>query len=332
MTLVRLGASDVGGRVVVRHRLPDTSATDLVGDLLRLDERELVVLPDDGPEVLVRRADVVAAKPVPARVVRPTSAADAVQRVADLGWPGLERRRLGGWVLRAGNGFTGRANSALAVGDPGVPLADAVAQVEAFYAERRLPARVQVPFGLSSLPAGHEPTAELDALLAARGWTHDEPTLLMTADLRGADLRGANPPVPVPAGTTVDVAPEPDAQWLEQYRYRGGGLPAGARDVLLAAPWQRFVSVRRAGRTVAVGRVAVARGWAGVTAMTVDAGERRQGLGGWLLQRLLAEGTAEGARFAYLQVMQSHAAAVELYRGHGFTPHHRYHYRTAQPA
>ena len=30
----------------------------------------------------------------------------------------------GGWLLRAAAGFTGRANSALAAGDPGMPLAE----------------------------------------------------------------------------------------------------------------------------------------------------------------------------------------------------------------
>jgi len=326
----RLGAADVGRRVVVRHRLPDTSATDVVGELVRLDRRGLAVLPDDGPLVDVEAAAVVVAKPVPARQVRPTSGAGAVQRIADLGWPGLERRRLGGWVLRAGNGFTGRANSALAVGDPGLPQAEAVAAVEAFYSERGLPPTVQVPFGLTG---DDDPATPLDAWLRGRGWACDEPTLLMTGDLRSrpavdlrslpaADLRSR------PARELLDLTAEPDEEWLSQYRYRGGGLPAGAAQVLMAAPWQRFASLRRQGRIVAVGRVAVASGWAGVTAMTVAQGHRRQGLGGLLLEGLLAVGSAAGARFAYLQVVETNTAGVALYQRHGFTAHHRYHYRT----
>ena len=34
------------------------------------------------------------------------------------GWPPLERGELGGWMLRAAGGFTGRANSVLPLGDP----------------------------------------------------------------------------------------------------------------------------------------------------------------------------------------------------------------------
>lgn len=323
MSLVRLRAADVGRRVVVRHLLPDGLATDVVGELLHLRDDDLSVQPDDGPPVLLARTDVVAAKPVPPRTVRPTSSPEAVQRVADLGWPGVERARLGGWVLRVGNGFTGRANSALAIGDPGLPLPAAVDTVEAFFAERGLPPKVQVPFGLREPP---DPTSGPDAEVARRGWTHDEPTLVMTADLRG---RG--PRVEPVQGTSVQVEPEPDEEWLSKYRYRGGSLPPRAREVLVAARWQRFVSVRRGGSTVAVGRVAVAEGWAGVTAMTVDEGHRRQGLGSLVLDELLRAGAAEGARFAYLQVIEASHAPIALYRRHGFTPHHRYHYRTRPP-
>ena len=49
-----------------------------------------------------------------------------LEAVAAQGWRAPEEAPLGGWLLRAAEGFTGRANSALAVGDPGLPLADAL--------------------------------------------------------------------------------------------------------------------------------------------------------------------------------------------------------------
>ena len=39
-------------------------------------------------------------------------------------WRGTEEEWLGEWLLRAADGFTGRANSALPLGDPGLPLDD----------------------------------------------------------------------------------------------------------------------------------------------------------------------------------------------------------------
>lgn len=323
---MRLSTRDVGHRVVVRRLLPDGSATDVIGELVALDDAVLQVQPDDGPLRKVPSADVVAAKVVPARTVRPSSSAEAVQRVADLGWPGLERRRLGGWTLRAAGGFTGRANSALAVGDPGLSTDEALEEVRRFYAERDLRARLQVPFAVGG---DDDPAPGLDSALAERGWVCDPPTLLMTADLRTARSSGDAPDLP--EGTHVDVSHEPDQAWLGLYRYRGGGLPPVAAQVLTAAPWQRFVSLRAnaTGATVAVGRVAVAAGWAGVTAMQVDDGHRRRGLGAAALGALLDLGVQQGARFGYLQVFEANAPAVGLYRAAGFAAHHRYHYRTA---
>jgi hypothetical protein len=52
----------------------------------------------------------------------------------------------GGWLLRAAGGFTGRANSALATGDPGMPLADAVGEVCRWYTVRGLPALVSLAY------------------------------------------------------------------------------------------------------------------------------------------------------------------------------------------
>ena len=53
--------------------------------------------------------------------------------------------RLGSWLLRADGGFTGRANSALPLGDPGLPLAGAVDEVEAWYRARGLPPMIVIP-------------------------------------------------------------------------------------------------------------------------------------------------------------------------------------------
>jgi hypothetical protein len=56
----------VGRRVVVRHRLPDGSATDALGTLVRVGEHDLVVHRDrTGTDAVVALADVLLAKPVP---------------------------------------------------------------------------------------------------------------------------------------------------------------------------------------------------------------------------------------------------------------------------
>ena len=63
----------------------------------------------------------------------------ALERVAAQHWRGTEEEWLGGWLLRAAEGFTGRANSALPLADPGLPLDEALDAVTRWYAARGLP-------------------------------------------------------------------------------------------------------------------------------------------------------------------------------------------------
>ncbi|WP_432488023.1 GNAT family N-acetyltransferase [Kineococcus sp. SYSU DK018] len=315
----------VGARVVVRHRLPDGSASDALGELAVADGEELVVATRRG-EVRVRRADVLAAKavpPPPRRRGAPHEAVgtDELEAVMAEHWRPDERVDLGGWRLRAAGGFTGRANSALAIGSPGVPLGEAVAAVEDFYTRRGLPPRVAVPHAADAGPDAPAPAREL----AARGWAVDTPTLVMTAALSA--LPGATA-VPLPAGCSVAGSPEPDAAWLRLYRYRGTtAVPPAGRRVLVSADAQVFVRVVEGGTTVAVARGSTSPGWVGVTAVEVAASHRRRGLARRLLAEVADWGRARGAVSAYLQVAEANAGARALYGSAGFAVHHAYHYR-----
>lgn len=62
---------------------------------------------------------------MPYRVRVPLSIVE-LERIAARGWQGTTQRQLGKWLLRAGAGLTGRANSVLPLGSPGLPLAPAL--------------------------------------------------------------------------------------------------------------------------------------------------------------------------------------------------------------
>jgi ribosomal protein S18 acetylase RimI-like enzyme len=235
-----------------------------------------------------------------------------LERAAALHWRAPDTGNLGEWLLRAAEGFTGRANSALPVGDPGVPLPEAVDAVEAWYRRRNLRPMIVLP---GALP--------LEDLLAERAWVpRSGPAFVMTADV--ADI-------PAPSAE-VRLDPEPDESWLALYRYRGQDLPPIARTLLMSAPWQAFASIRRDGsedRAVAVGRISVAGDWAAITAVEVDAACRRQGLGTAITAGLTAAAAARGARRVLLQVETGNAPARALYARCGFGESHRYHYMMA---
>ena len=237
----------------------------------------------------------------------------ALELLAARTWRGLETDRLGDWLLRAGGGFTGRANSVLVVGRPPGPLSAAVDAVTGWYAARGLRPRAQLP-----LPGGEE----ADAALAAAGWARDEDVLVLTAPL------GALPGPAVP----VDLLPEPDEAWLAGYRYRGAAVPPGAREVLLRADDPVFAAVRSAPAPApldAVARGAVADGYLVVTALTVAEHARRRGLATAVTAALGSWSAARGATACLLQVAAGNAPALALYDRLGFTEHHRYHYRSA---
>jgi N-acetylglutamate synthase len=270
----------------------------------------------------------------------------ALERAAAAHWRAADTARLGSWLLRADGGFTGRANSALPLGDPGLPLARAVDEVRAWYRARGLPPMIVIPGPPGGVaPDGGQADDPLDRLLAARGWrVRAAPAMVMTAgtvQVAGAALAGTALAGTGAAGTgtaatgtawAVALASRPDGAWLARYRYRGAEPPAAALRLLLSAPWQAFASVVAGGGTVAVGRVSVAAGWAGITAVEVDPRWRRRGLGAAVTRAMAAAALRQGTDRVFLQVEVGNRAALTLYERCGFTAVHRYHYRVAPPA
>ncbi|MFI7437695.1 GNAT family N-acetyltransferase [Micromonospora haikouensis] len=340
-----LRQQDVGHRIVVRRivgiREGRPLFSDALGELVELTETHVTLATDQG-RLRVPVAEVHRAKRVPpAR--RPTAAAVvALELASDEAWPAPTRGRLGDWLLRSAQGWTGRANSALPVGDPDRPLPAALDAVERWYADLGQPAMVNTPLPLAA-PVG----AELDA----RGWTSRPLTLVQTAPLAPlragrADPRAdqAGPPpgrpdtppdqvaAPHRAGLPpVELAAAPSDDWLAVAAGRKGGLPDAARHVLTAVGQVRFAHVYADGALLAVGRGTVTGDgrWLGLSLIEALPHARRQGLATHVIRALADWGATLGASGAFLQVEQRNTPAVTLYRRLGFTTHHTYLTRVA---
>jgi N-acetylglutamate synthase len=244
---------------------------------------------------------------------------DDLELAAAPGWRARDEARLGDWLLRAAEGFTGRANSALAIGDPGLPLPTAIRHVRGWYAERSLPAMIAVAY-----PTGQPAASPLDRMLAELGWTiRADAATVMTAGASSIAVQAQA------TGAVIEIDPGPDAAWLARYHYRGGQLPPIALRLLTSAPWQEFGSVRSAGQTIAIGRVAGSGQWAGLTAIEVAPQHQRQGLAAAITAALAARAASCGFPNLYLQVTDDNTAARTLYRRLGFADHHGYRYRVA---
>ncbi|MFD4871124.1 GNAT family N-acetyltransferase [Streptomyces sp. NPDC058412] len=317
---VRITPADVGKRVSVRRveaRLSGSPEfTDTVGVLTSWDQGVLLITKKNGQSVRIAESSLVAGKivpPAPARRRGPAASFEELSRITARSWQPLESEPLGEWTLRAAAGFTRRANSVLAVGDPGIPLDDALARVTSWYAERGLPAYVQAATGAVG-------TQELlCAELERRGWASE-----VSAEVRIGALAPVGD-VAAPAAGSVRLTRVPDEEWLG--RYGKVDDPDVARRLLVEGPSVWFAALP-GGR--AVGRCVVDGRWAGFSAVTVDPVERRQGLATAVMAALARKALEEGASAAWLQVETDNAGARALYDGLGFATHHAYHhYRVA---
>ncbi len=119
--------------------------TDLLGTCVAWEADHCLIRPDRAPAddapVRIELGDLVSGKPVPPRTpprLR-VGVREAELRTASL-WPDLERVPLGEWQLRHEPRPVGRArkraNSCLAIGDPGRSVHDALEAVIAFYTAR----------------------------------------------------------------------------------------------------------------------------------------------------------------------------------------------------
>jgi N-acetylglutamate synthase len=287
--------------------------TDVLGVCESWENGRTTVRREDGSLVEIDVADIVSGKPVPPRpsVHRRLGAVQA-DLLALPGWQPVESEPLGEWVLRASGGFSSRGNSVLALGEPGVPLEEAVGRVTQWYAGRALSPRAHV----------HPESAEADVFTAA-GWSTYDRTLLMLSSVSRVLRRLGTSWAADPGHDSVL-----DAGWLATDE-RAARFGDDARSVLEAGE-VTFATVRgEDGEVLARGRGAFHGDWLGVSSLWTREDLRGSGLGSAVLASLLEWGAERGATTSYLQVVEANEAARRLYEARGYEVHHRYEYLVA---
>ena len=208
-----LGPHCVGRRVVVRRLLPGLTGpsggpamTDLLGVMESWTQVATVLRAEDGTATEIALSDIVSGKPVPPRPsARMRVPAEEACRLSNASWPAVHVRPLGDWLLRASGGFSARANSVMAVGDPGMAFDEAVEATLGFYAEHGLPPWAQVVVG-----------SDTAARFTAAGWETARPgeadseLQLVSVAQAARAVRGLLPGAPPAVSVATAVTP----RWL----------------------------------------------------------------------------------------------------------------------
>lgn len=231
--------------------------------------------------------------------------------LADAGWPAIERVPIGGWVARFAGGVTKRANS--------VYPADSVEDVDAAVAgaERAYRDRGLVP--LFQLSDGD---AAIAAALSVRGYIERDETLVLAAPTRGILEAVSSEPT---GGTAVEVAAEPDDEWLATWWAvdgRGGAAELEvARRIMTGGP-ALYAAARDDHGTASVARLALVDDgelqWGGLYAVATRRDARGRGHARSVVTALTTLAAARGVDALWLQVLAGNHVARRMYDGLGF--------------
>lgn len=226
----------------------------------------------------------------------------------DATWVAAERAPLGDWIVRRGAGAGGRAGSIWMRGDPGMPLADALARA----------AVLQRGWGEQPLLMLPDSEPDRAAVAAAHGWTIGERTTLMAARCAEVAAHGTGGLMVVQVRCPLAVMEE---------LWDSTGTDAARRAVMDRTPEPKIsLMLREDDRPAAAAFVAVDGDVAMLHAVMVGEPWRRRGVGRALTAAAAAWARDTGAQSIGLAVLSTNAPAIALYGRMGFEPRGGYRY------
>jgi GNAT superfamily N-acetyltransferase len=240
-----------------------------------------------------------------------------IEEAALNSWPALQQILFDGWVIRFAGGYTKRANSVTPVYPSELALLEKIAFCERLYQEQHLPTIFRLPsFSLQ--------VQEIDRLLAQKGYTSMDQTLVLSAPL----MPGENQAISGFHSVALD-------EWLPLYSQFSLARPeqqASHRAILQhIVPRSLFALYYEDGLPVACGLGVLENGIFGLFDIVTSFEQRKRGYGARLVTGMLAWARQNGGNQAYLQVVKTNQVARHLYAKFGFQEQYHYWYRV-QPA
>ena len=222
----------------------------------------------------------------------------------------LNSMQYDGWTMRFSEGHTMRANSVSVLYPSSLDPIEKIKYCEKQYAKQGLPCIFKLT----------EEDNELAEVLRSQGYSMVYPTDLMTLDLKG-----------FPDTDMTGLVFTDDSEWLPVYFRFEEINDAHKKDVFSRMLSRVLVDTVYCILTendvpVACASLAIERGYALLHNVIVDKTCRGKGLGEKLVRGILKKAEVLGTKEAYLQVVESNNAAVNLYRKLGFEKLYTYMY------
>ena len=219
-----------------------------------------------------------------------------------------------GWLLKFSEGHTNRANSVSMIYPSTIDICEKIAYCEKIYSEQELPCVFKFTDGDDG-PA---------SILVKRGYKEFTPTDVMTKEIDDTAM---------PAGDIV-FFDKPAEEWLRAYFAFEGFSETGRatyrRMLDKICIDAKYVAIKEHGEIIAVASSASERGYMLIQNVVVNPDFRRKGYGRALCKALISQGKKDGAKTAWLQVVQSNEAAYRLYESLGFRKVYSYRYMKQQ--
>jgi len=238
--------------------------------------------------------------------------AQQVEEAALNAWPALRQIVYDGWLLRFADGYTKRANSVTPLHPSQIDLAQKIEFCEQAYPHQQLPCIFRLP-SFDAFP--------LDDLLAQRGYTLRDPTLVLCRDLHT-----------LAAADHISVRHDTLDRWLETFCRLSNTAPDQHRThhtMLQRITQQCLWATLVLDEPVACGMGVREGPLFGLFDIVTASGQRNRGYGTQLVQAMLQWAAQHGAAQAYLQVVAHNAAARHVYARLGFAELYQYWYRIA---
>jgi GNAT superfamily N-acetyltransferase len=292
---IRLHEPAGGYRDVVGHLKTATSLINRKGEEISFDPEQIFVW----REIVERPTLAGKGAPLTLRVLE-------LDQICNLTWPATEEIEHSGWLMRAANGVTNRANSVLPLEanlEVGALLNfdEKLAVAQDFYKARNLPTIFQV--ALPTWQALSEKLRSMGAVETLCGNT-------MVADLTSSKQI-------VSTEYEIVQSNQPSDEWLAVQ-------PTPGIEKIMSRCASTYLTVVKNGRAIATCRFALAKDWTSITRVYVHPEFRGQGLAKAIVAAALEASFEQGATKAVLQVEASNAIAIGVYESLGFNFHHEY--------